>query len=539
MSIAPHSLPQLALLPVLLACAALVGAEPIAPFPMPDLPRPVFPDRIVSITGHGAVPGGEKLNADEIQRAIDACAAAGGGTVLVPAGRWLTAPIELRSRINLHLAAGAELIFTDEKKYYYPGFGVFTTPPRLASQSYVPSLADTYYPRPLISAYDSEHIAITGPGRIDGQGLYWWALHKAWFKKRGHDHYAAADIARCWRGLDPAADYLRPCTIQFDRCRNLLFEGFTVVNSPFWTINPVACENIVARNLTLLAARPGPRPHSPNTDGINPESCRNVLIEDCLIETGDDAVAIKSGLDEAGRKRGLPSENIVIRRLRGKRLALGSEMSGGIRNVFIHDCELKGGMDTILHIKTRRGRGNVVENIWVQDITAGQVNDAIIQIDMEYWTEVNPAALEPLSERTPRFRNFTIRNIRSLAPSPGAVALYLNGLPEMSVENLHFENLQLDAPHGMVIRHARGITFRNVTLTGTAGGPVISLGNVQDITFRNFTAPAGVTPFLQLDSAASRNIRFDASLADRSEHIVYEDGATPAAVSFASPVLKD
>jgi hypothetical protein len=516
--------------------AAVSSPAPIAPinapFPMPQLQRPAFPEREFSITNFGAVGDGVTLNIENIQRAIDACYTAGGGTVVVPAGHWLTTPLQLKSKVNLHLAAGAEVVFTDEKKYYYAGLGVFDAPPRVASQNYAPELTNVQSPRPLLSAYDCENIAVTGPGRLDGLGMYWWPIHTAWFKKSGAG-YPPEAVKRAWRGLDPAVEYVRPYMIQFMGCSNVLLEDFTVVNSPFWTINPVVCQNVIARKLTVRAS--GPSGNAPNTDGINPESCRNVLVENCDIDTGDDSVAIKSGADAAGRKRGIPSENIVIRHLHARRIAIGSEMSGGVRNVFIHDCQMTG-MGSVFNIKTRRGRGGAVENIFVQDIDADPASNALVHIDMEYWTQKVPAPPEPLSERTPRIRNLSFKNIHSTAAGPDGHALSLNGLPEMPIENVSFENLRLGRERAIVCQHARGITFKDVTLTAIA--PMLAITDCQELSFPGLALPATSSPFLTVAGKETRAIRFNAALEGRRDAIVFEDGATPDAVTFSAPISR-
>lgn len=458
-------------LPVALACAGAAEPVPItpldAPFSMPELRRPVFPARAFSVIDYGAVGNGETLDTAAIQAAIDACHTAGGGRVVVPAGRWLTGPLQLKSRVDLHLAAGATLVFSDDKKLYFPA--VAGTPSGGWSQNGLETgeVTKIRVPQPLISALDAEDIAITGPGTINGQGLGWWPLHKGWWPQaRERKPDADAAYRHAWAGLDPELFPQRPQLVQPVRCRRVLLEGFTAVDGPFWMINPVACENVIIRGLVIRAAWPGNEPHTPNTDGIDPESCRNVLIEDCDIATGDDSIAIKAGRDAAGRERRLPCENLVIRRVTGRRIAIGSEMSGGVRHVLIRDCRL-GGMGSLVDFRTRRGRGGVIEDIWIEDIAGGKINGPLVKVDMQFWTQVVPAPPEPVSERTPRIRRLALRHIRASGQPPGAPAVWLNGLPEMPIEDVVFDDLQAPAGGGVVAAHVRRATLD--------GAPVASL----------------------------------------------------------------
>lgn len=507
-----------------------------APFPMPPMQRPVFPDRTFAITDFGAVSGGETLNLGVIQKAIEACAAAGGGRVLVPPGRWLTTPLELRSDVNLHVEAGAELVFTGEKKYYFP-----EAPPPSVSQDYAAeanaiSPAVLLAPISPISAYDAENIAVTGSGRLDGQGILWWPLHSNWWER----HKAALPGSlheEAWRSLDGQSVPMRPKMIQPYRCRNVLIEGVTLVNSPMWTVNPVACENVIVRRVTIRAKDPAAGVHAPNTDGINPESCRNVLIEDCDIATGDDSIALKSGLDEAGRKRGLPCENVVIRRVRGVRFAIGSEMSGGVRNVLIQDCELAGGMNTAIHLKTRRGRGGVVENVHVQDVTVGPTYETVLWINMQYWSHVNPAPPEPVSDRTPRLRNLHFRNIRGGPTAPPPLAVHVDGLAEAPIENVTFTDIDLTAVRGAACRNLRGAVFRNIRFN-TSAGPVLTIEDGQDIDFLGCTFAATAEPVLSIQGSQTRDIRFDAATAVRPADVTFVDGALAEGVHFGAVIGK-
>lgn len=525
---------------LLLACAGAAQratasenllADADIPFAMPEMRRLAFPDREYPITDHGAVGDGERLNTTAIQAAINACSQAGGGFVRVPAGRWLTGPIELKSGVNLHLHRDAVLVFTTDKRHYF-GTAAASAGNQWAQHSLSPAeLEESVQSQPLISAFDCDDIAITGEGTIDGQGSGWWPLHKRWWERfKSQIPGSEAMEAIAWAGLDREGSPQRPRMIQPIKCRNVLLEGFTALNGPFWMINPVGCENVIMRKLTVRAALEGPHTDTPNTDGINPESCRNVLVEDCTIDTGDDSIAIKSGRDEMGRQRGMPAENIVIRRVRGKRIAIGSEMSGGVRNILIRDCAL-GGENTLFHLKTRRGRGGVVENIWFENITGSSFSEAAIKVDMEYWTHVEPAPPEPVSERTPRIRNLVFSNVRSEGGTGSAIAVRLNGLPEAPLENVVLKDLRITAPNGIFCNEATRVRFENVNVQ-VRQQPAVTVSNSRDVAFTRLALGGVARPVIDVAGGATRDVRFDDTVEPFRVAFVLKDGASAEHVRF-------
>lgn len=527
------SLATLVLLSVCVRAPAAVSADADAATAriLAEIAAPTFPDREVSIVDYGAKAGVTHLNTDAIQAAIDACSEAGGGVVRVPSGRWLTGPIELRSRINLHLEDGATLVFTTDKERYF-GVRSAVATGEWAQHGLGPAeLQKAVLPVPQITAVDCEDIAITGEGTLDGQGAGWWPLNRRWWARFGKDAPDAAAVEeRAWRGLDRSTSPQRPRMFQPIRCRNVLLEGITAVDGPFWMINPVGCENVVMRNLTIRAAWTGPDPDTPNTDGINPESCRNVLIENCDIDTGDDSIAIKSGRDELGRRRGMPSENIVIRGVTCNRIAIGSEMSGGVRNVVIRDCDIRGS-NSVLHIKSRRARGGVVENVWLDDVRVESFFEVLIKLDLEYWTHMDPAPPEPLSERTPHFRNFSFSNVRGGRGTGDAMLVYINGLTESVIENVTFRNIDIPAPRGIVCNNARGLRFENMKLRASEG-PTISIRNCRDVEFRQFAVETDGATRIEVAGGYSDDIRFDAASRLPRAKVVLADGAKPDAIKL-------
>lgn len=443
-------------------------AAPIeAEFAMPDFRRPVFPDRTEDIRDHGAVEGGEALCTEAFASAIAACAANGGGRVAVPDGVWLTGPIELKSNIELLLADNAEVRFSDRFELYLP-----------AVEQYRQALYRSY--SPLIRARDCENIAISGAGLLNGQGGAWQRMH--WRHGGGEvqasarcDKDAHENVPPEQRVYDREDFGFRPVFIQPFNCRNVFFEGFRLVAPPCWAIVPAFCDTVAGRGLTILT-------EGYNPDGFNPNSCRNVLIEHCLFSTQDDAIAIKSGKDEEGRRLGRPSENIVVRHCRFDSrvghggIAIGSEMSGGVRNVRVHDCLFEG-TNRALRIKSKRGRGGVVENIWIENIEVNNITRfPAIFIETYYgkgevWDRENPYSQEP-----PLFRHIRVRHIRG-SGNPGAIAVI--GLPELAIEDVEIEDVRMRSRQGFVCADVNGIVLKDVRIEAEEG-PAMSFDGVRN-----------------------------------------------------------
>jgi hypothetical protein len=442
--------------PLLAACligSVGVGQEtrpPIAPikapFEMPQLDRPAFPDRCVSIAEHGAMPGGQHKNTSAIAAAIADVAAAGGGRVLVPEGVWLTGPIHLKSGVDLHLAAGAVLRFSDTFADYLPA--VFVRSGGIEMWNY----------SPLIYARDCTTIAITGPGRLDGNAKAWWPW-KTNETRRGFE-MAAAGVPVAERVFGTPEAAIRPSFVGLVSCTNVLLEDFTIGSGPNWTIHPIYCENVIVRGVTVAT-------DGPNNDGIDPDSCRNVLIEQCTFDTGDDCVVLKSGYDQDGRRVGRPTENVVMRHCTSKRghggLVIGSEMSGSVRNVFMHDCDFEG-TDRVLRIKSRPGRGGVVERVWVENVTARDMRREVVILNMDYSSDKNPVTdLHP-----PRFREIHVRKIAAVG---APVGIRIIGMETSPIENVSFSDMAIVAEAGVVAKHARGVVFERAAITPTKGWP--------------------------------------------------------------------
>lgn len=419
---------------------------------------PVFPKRDFDIAKYGAVGNGVKDCSDAFKKAIDACSRAGGGRVVAPAGDFLTGPIHLRSNVNLHVSKDATLKFNPDHRCYLPA--VYTRWEGVECMSY----------SSFIYAFEQENVAVTGSGVLDGQANNenWWSWNGNAFFGGGRDkpNQMAARRRLIEQGEKdvPVSErifgdgsYLRPNFIQFYRCRNVMVEGVTLKNSPMWQIHPVLCSNVIVRGATMAS-------HGPNNDGCNPESSRDVLIEDCTFDTGDDCIAIKSGRNRDGRRIGTPSENIIVRNCRMKDghggVTIGSEASGGVRNVFAENCTMDSpNLDRALRLKTNSVRGGFIENVYMRNVTVGQVADAVFHVDL-FYEEGDSGQFPPV------VRNIEMQNVTS---KKSKYALYLRGSQRTSLKNVRvvqcsFENVAKPD----VVENVEGLTLDGVTENGKA-----------------------------------------------------------------------
>jgi polygalacturonase len=421
--------------------------QPIAaPFPMTALARPKIPAAVFDIRDFGAVPGAEVKVTNAFRQAIAKASAQGGGTVLVPPGRWLTGPIHLKSHINLHVARGAELLFSTDFADYLPP--VLT---RWEGQ-------EMYGYSPLIYARDCENVAVTGGGKLDGQGAAWWPWKKTQ-KAAAERLYEMASS-----GLPPEQRLLafegglRPSFIQTMACKNVLIEGVTLTNGPFWTIHPVYSENVIVRRVRVETT-------GPNNDGCDPDSSKNVLIEDSFFSTGDDCVVIKSGLNEDGWRVNKPSENIVVRRLHGEAghggVVIGSEMSGGVRNVWVTDSDFVG-TDRGLRIKSMRGRGGSIENVFYENVRHRDIRLMVVELTTFYGS----STLVPKTQKAPRISNVHVKNVTAQGAQQ---AIDIVGLPELPIRDISFEDVDIVAAQGVRCVDCQNVSFKNTKLTSPSG----------------------------------------------------------------------
>jgi unsaturated rhamnogalacturonyl hydrolase len=345
--------------------------------------EPVIPGRDFSIADYGAAADGKTDSSEAIAKAIDAAVKAGGGRVVVPAGEYLTGPIRLWSKIELHLDGGATLKFKTDPVAYLP-----------AVRSWFEGM-ECYNYSPLIYAYGAENVAITGDGVLDGQAdeTNWWPWKGkkdfGWKDGAPKQDNARKRLVKMVEDGTPVedrkfggGDYLRSSFIEPFRCKTVLIEGVRIRRSPMWELHPVLSTNVIVRGVHIES-------HGPNNDGCDPEACKDVLIEDTVFDTGDDCIAIKSGRNNDGRRIGVPAENHVIRRCTMKEghggVTIGSEISGGARNIFVEDCNMDSpNLDRAIRIKSNAVRGGTMENIFVRNVKVGAVGDAVLQIDFVY-----------------------------------------------------------------------------------------------------------------------------------------------------------
>ncbi len=458
--------------------------------------EPVFPDRICSITDFGAVGDGKTMNTNVFKNAITSCAQAGGGKVIVPAGVYLTGPIRLESNIELHVERDAIILFSPSPKDYLPV--VFS---RFEGIEY-------YNYSPPIYASDATNVAITGTGTLNGQGnIHWWKI-MAKANKYINGLYAMGDdnVPVEKRIFGDEVKGLRPAFIECINCHHVLIENIKIINGPMWTIHPLYSDHVIVRGVDIATA-PGP-----STDGIAIDSSTFVLVENSTFNTGDDAIVLKSGRDKDGWRVNRPTENVVIRDCTIKEshgaVAIGSEMSGDIRNVFGSDITINGSQFGF-RIKGALGRGGVVENIWMQDFSMRSISIDAVQITTDYGYPFNQNNTAP-----PIFRNIHLSNMTAQKASQ---AIYIEGLPDYPIENITFQNITLPTTKdGIVIRDAREIHMDGMQITAKKDYPLIILTNSQDISVQNTPCPDNITTCLSVHGDKSLNIDIQGNTYDQN-----------------------
>ncbi len=438
------------ILPLLVCLILLAGLVAPANAGWEQVPKilsrikaPTFPDRDFNITDYGAVGDGNTNCTEAFKKAISAASKAGGGRVVVPAGSFLTGAIHLKSNVNLYVSEGAVIKFSTDPNAYLPA--VYTRWEGVECMNY----------SPLIYAYKEKNIAITGKGTLDGQGQTWWRwkalpTDRNALLKQGQDGVPVKE--RQFGGKT-----LRPNMIEPYLCKNILIEGITIRNGPFWHIHPVLSQNITVRNVRVDGM-------GPNNDGCDPESCKDVLIEGCYFNTGDDCIAIKSGRNNDGRRVNVPSENIVIRNCQMKAghggVVIGSEMTGGVRNVFAENCFMDDpNLDRALRLKTNSLRGGFIENVYMRNVTVGQVKESILHI-FYFYGEGDVGKFAPV------VRNVNVENVTC---KKSKYALFLKGyerspITDVRLKNCTFDNVQ--DPNLSVISCVKNLVMENVRING-------------------------------------------------------------------------
>lgn len=461
------------------------------PFEMPEVKAPVFPDKNVNLKDFGAVGDGRTLCTEAFGKAINALAEQGGGHLIVPTGVWFTGPIVLKSNIDLHLEKGAVILFSPDVDLYPLVETVFEG-------------LDTRRCQSPISGRNLENVAITGKGAIDGNGDYWRPLKKGkvtesqWkkaisrggvFKRPDYwfpypetlkgDTISNMNVPQNLKTEEEwhsVRHFLRPVMVSLIECKNVWLQGVTFQNSPAWNLHPLMCENVLIED--VLVRNPS---YSQNGDGLDLESCKNALIVNSTFDVGDDGICLKSGKDEDGRRRARVCENVVVDGctvFKGHGgFVVGSEMSGGVRNISVSNCKFLG-TDVGLRFKSKRGRGGVVENIWINNISMIDIPTEPVTFNLYYGGksavevlesgEKVPAKVEPMpvDETTPCFRNIHISNVTC---TNARRALFFNGIPEMPIKNITLENINIISEIGAEFIYSEDINLKNVNITPKKG----------------------------------------------------------------------
>ena len=502
------------------------------PFAMHKVEVPVFKNNTVSISDFGGLGNGYSMNTVAFGNAMEALSKKGGGQLTVPAGVWFTGPIVLLSNINLHLEKGALILFSSDFNLYPLVNTCFEGLETRRCQS-------------PISARNAVNIAITGEGSINGSGEAWRPLKKAkvtdaywkkviksggvlkdptyWFPSKGSLKGESISDSNVPRGKMTDSswlevkDFLRPVMINFIECKNVMLQGVLFENSPSWNIHPLMCTNVIIDNVTVRNPN-----YAQNGDGIDVESCKNVLIVNSSFDVGDDAICIKSGKDEEGRVRARPSENIIVDNCKVFKghggFVVGSEMSGGVRNISVRNCQFLG-TDVGLRFKSNRGRGGLVENIYISDIYMFDIVTDSFLFDLFYSGKSSSESLDdgdmaatagqniPVTKETPSFRNIYVKNIVS---RNARRAMYFSGLPEMKISNINVENAIISSQFGAVISESDGIKFKNIQIIQQTG-PALTLQNVKNFELKDFTYPANLPEVVKV-VGHSENIQLPESI---------------------------
>jgi polygalacturonase len=505
--------------------SAAFGMERAVPQGNTAIPKYIF-----DVRDFGAVGDGKAMCTRQIQSAVDACERVGGGKVVVPPGRYLTGPIFLKSQMEFEVLGGATLIgstnFDD-----YP-----------AIQGRWEGLDRTIFAS-LLTGGKLENISITGRGTLDGRGQVWWDAHRKTQTMRRDAGLVDRDPE------NPAGSPLkwpRARMIYLSECKNVLISGLTIINSPSWNVHPVLCEDVWIQGLSII--NPG---NSPNTDGIDPDSCRNVRISDCYISGGDDCVIIKSGYKQIAGHPFAPSENIVVTNcVFGEGhcgVGIGSETAGGVRNVTVSNCVCDGTRRG-LTFKTARGRGEIVENVRAVNLVMRNIVDAAIAVGMFYDNGDKLHAL-PVDVRTPTMRNLHFSDI---FVKKTKAAILIEGLLENPIHSLSVRNMIVEsAATGVICTGAHGAAFENFEVNPDGGAP-LSFTDVEDLELvrvrtnkangdlpmivmervhnadvESCTAVAGNAALVEVKGRENRDITLALNRPPKgTKEVVYADGAT-------------
>lgn len=525
------------------------------PFEMERVARPIIPNREVSVADFGGVGDAITLNTEAFESAIEHLVEQGGGRVVVPEGVWFTGPIVLKDNIELHLDENAILLFSNNTADY-------------PLQEVTFEGLNTWRCQSPISAHHVKNVAITGKGIIDGNGDAWRAVKRgkmapddwrklvrsggilsedgeSWYPSESYKFGATSGAdqnvstwATTREDFEQMHDFLRPVMIQIHYCENVLLEGVTFQNSPAWNIHPAMCTNLIVNDIFVRCPW-----YAQNGDGIDIESCRNVVVTNSVFDVGDDGICIKSGKDEAGRKRGIPCENIIVDNcavFHGHGgFVVGSEMSGGVNNVWVSNCKFSG-TDVGLRFKSTRGRGGVVKNIFIQTIAMNNIATEPLLFDLFYGgksasealadgdeAELTDLAPKPVDETTPQFRDIFIRDVWC---NGARRAMLFNGLPEMNVENVRLENVAIRADLGAQINESTDVVLRNVKVFPLQG-EALMINNVRNLKVEGFVCPEGMEQTLRVTGSRNQAIEISSEQISQTNSF-FSRGAMGSVVFF-------
>lgn len=501
-------------------------------FKMPKVNAPVIPNNTVNLKDFGAVNGGYVLNTKAFADAIEAVSKKGGGKVIIPPGIWFTGPIILKSNLELHAETGALIKFSTDKNLYpiietsFEGLNTW----RCISPIYGKNLVN---------------VAFTGNGVWDGSGEAWRQVKKSklteeqWKKfvasggvlnEKKDNWYPSEQYLKGSKGADQNVrhdlktkeefeaihDFLRPVLVSIQNSKRVLFDGPVFQNSPAWNLHPFMVEDLILRNITVRNPW-----FSQNGDGLDVESCKNVIIENSSFDVGDDAICIKSGKDKDGRDRGVACENIIVKNniiYHGHGgVTVGSEMSGGVKNLHVSNCTFMG-TDVGLRFKSTRGRGGIVENIYISDIFMTDIPSQAISFDLYYGGKSIAETLAeggntvstkavPVTEETPQFKNISIKNVTIKGAQQ---AVFLQGLPEMNLENIEISNLIAKAEKGFSIIDANGIKINHAKLD-IANPTVFEIYNTKNMSLKNTEFNSTSVKAISINGEACQNIELASS----------------------------
>jgi len=501
-------------------------------FEMKIIQEPSIPNYSVNIKDFGAVSGGEILNTEAFEKAIEAVTKKGGGKVIIPSGIWLTGPIILKSKLELHAESGALIVFSADKDLYpiietsFEGLNTW----RCLSPIYGKNLED---------------VAFTGKGVWDGSGDAWRFVKRSkmtenqwkklinsggvvdekkenWYPSEQYkigsnnaDQNVRLDL-KTKEEFQAIRDFLRPVMVSIQNSKRVMFDGPVFQNSPAWNIHPLMVEDLIVRNITVRNPW-----YSQNGDGIDIESCKNVLVENSNFDVGDDAICIKSGKDKDGRERGVSSENIIIRNnivYHGHGgVTVGSEMSGGVKNMHVSNCTFMG-TDVGLRFKSTRGRGGVVENIYISDIRMINIPSIAISFNLYYGGksiaetlaegEDKPVfQLLPVTEETPQFKNISIKNV---IINGAYQAVFLQGLPEMNLENVEISDMQIKAEKGFTIIDVNNVKISNVKMD-IENSNVLEILNGKNVKLNDIQFNSKASNAITINGEVSNEIELNSS----------------------------